>query len=113
MTDIVDSLPPRPLEVADYEALNASSTPVTVFPVSWYDEELVFSMVVFLTRGSDSRPVVVAYDESDEQWVVVDEPDPDMGFDEIDKILRPWFEERYETIPEELAVAPPDYDVDL
>jgi len=107
----LDAFPDRALDVAEYEASNASAAPVTVFPVSWYDGEVIYSLLVFLTRGDEPRPLVVAYDEGKETWRIVAEPDPDRGFDEIGGILRPWFEDVYGTIPEDLAVAPPDYDL--
>ena len=110
MTGVVDSLPDRPLQVEDYEALDASSAPIRLLPVSWFDEELIYSLAVFLTRGEEPEPVIVAYDEFDETWVVVDRPDPDCGFDELGELLRPWFDETYDEVPEELTIAPPEYD---
>ncbi|QLH76852.1 hypothetical protein HZS55_05830 [Halosimplex rubrum] len=110
MTGIVDSLPDRPLNMKDYEALDESSAPIQALPVSWFDEELIYSLAVFLTRGEEPTSVIVAFDEANEAWVVVDRPDPDRGFDELGELLYPWFEETYEEIPDELAIVPPDYD---
>lgn len=110
VSDALEALPPRPLTVSDYEALEAADAPITPFPVSWYDDEVIYSLVLFV--GRDSEPVVTAFDEPAQQWEVVDRPDPEQGFDELDDLLRPWFEETYGEIPDELAVAPPDYDLD-